>query len=163
MSEDTRSLSDRLADDLVTLDAELSEVDLLITQARTEAARHDSRRTAASEKVDALGPDGDVAERLELTTNLVLLTKRAALMESQVDVLEGKRRALGRFRDGVAAYLEAGPGAPGTGGAALVGGGVDGATRPAPTRRPCRGSCSARRRTCAGRSPGRCTTARPRA
>jgi hypothetical protein len=32
------------------------------------------------------------------------LTKRAALMESQVDVLEGKRRALGRYRDAVAEY-----------------------------------------------------------
>ena len=34
------------------------------------------------------------------------LTKRAALMDSQVDVLEGKRRALARYRDAVALYLE---------------------------------------------------------
>ena len=37
---------------------------------------------------------------------LVLLTKRAALIESQVDVLEGRRRALGRYRDALAAYAE---------------------------------------------------------
>ncbi len=37
----------------------------------------------------------------------MLLTKRAALMDSQVDVLEGKQRALARFRDGLAAYAEA--------------------------------------------------------
>ena len=36
----------------------------------------------------------------------MLLTKRAALMESQVDVLEGKKRALVRFRDGLTAYAE---------------------------------------------------------
>ena len=43
----------------------------------------------------------------DLNTQLVLLTKRAALMESQVDVLEGKRRALTRYRDTLAMYLEA--------------------------------------------------------
>ena len=37
----------------------------------------------------------------------MLLTKRAALMESQVDVLEGKRRALDRYRDALATYAEA--------------------------------------------------------
>ena len=35
------------------------------------------------------------------------LTKRAALMESQVDVLEGKRRALARYRDALVDYLGA--------------------------------------------------------
>jgi len=34
----------RLVDDLLALDKELGEVDLLITQARSEAARHESRR-----------------------------------------------------------------------------------------------------------------------
>ncbi len=42
------------ADDLLTLDAELVEVDLLITQAKTEAARHETRRSAAAEKLAAL-------------------------------------------------------------------------------------------------------------
>jgi two-component system sensor histidine kinase DegS len=94
----------RLADDLATLDAELAEVDLLVTQAKTEAARHEGRRAATAEKLAALPPDADPKERLDLTTNLVTLTKRAALMESQVDVLDGKRRPLGRYRDAVAAY-----------------------------------------------------------
>ena len=43
----------------------------------------------------------------DLNAQLVLLTKRSALMESQVDVLEGKRRALGRYRDALAVYVEA--------------------------------------------------------
>ena len=43
----------------------------------------------------------------DLNSQLVLLTKRAALMESQVDVLEGKRRALNRYRDALTVYVEA--------------------------------------------------------
>jgi hypothetical protein len=56
----------------------------------------------------------------------LLLTKRAALMESQVDVLEGKQRALARFRDGLATYAEALEGLPepGPGPNAAKGGGA---------------------------------------
>ncbi len=99
-------LSDRLAGDLTTLDAELAEIELLVTQARAEAARHEGRRAATVTKLTALGPDGDLQERLDLTTNLVTLSKRSALMDSQVDVLEGKRRALQRYRDAIAVYGE---------------------------------------------------------
>jgi two-component system sensor histidine kinase DegS len=113
-------LSGRMADELARLDVELGEVDLLVAQARTEAARHESRRVAASEKLtaataaaettaaaEATGGAPEPSVAAELNTQLVLLTKRAALMESQVDVLEGKRRALGRYRDALAKYLEA--------------------------------------------------------
>jgi two-component system sensor histidine kinase DegS len=99
-------LSSRLTDDLATLDAELGEVDLLITQAKAEAARHEGRREAGADKLASLPASADPTERLELSANLVTLTKRAALMESQVEVLEGKRRALGRYRDAVSAYVE---------------------------------------------------------
>jgi len=99
-------LTSRLISDLATLEGELSEIELLVTQARAEAARHEGRRATAASKLAALGPDGDAEERLALTTTLVTLSKRAALMESQVDVLEGKRRALVRYRDAVEAYGE---------------------------------------------------------
>jgi two-component system sensor histidine kinase DegS len=96
----------RLADDLITLDKELEEIDLLITQAKAEAARHEGRRSTAADKLAAL-PDGtDVNDRLEQATALVTLTKRAALMETQVEVLEGKRRALARYRDAIAGYVD---------------------------------------------------------
>jgi len=98
-------LSERLADDLVKLDGELVEVDQLIAQAKAEAVRHEGRRVASADKFAELTPDGDPKTRIDLTTSLVTLTKRAALMESQVDVLEGKRRALARYRDGLIAYL----------------------------------------------------------
>jgi Histidine kinase len=89
-------------------------VDLLITQARTEAARHETRRAAAAEKITAAaaaaasaGATIEPGVAADLNAQLVLLTKRAALMESQVDVLEGKRRALGRYHDALAVYVEA--------------------------------------------------------
>jgi two-component system, NarL family, sensor histidine kinase DegS len=104
-------LAERMSEEAVRLGIELGEVELLITQARTEAARHEARRVTASEKMAAIvqaaassgGPPPDTSE---LNAQLVLLTKRAALMESQVDVLEGKQRALARFRDGLMAYAE---------------------------------------------------------
>ena len=114
MSDDTPAppadlggFTTRLGDDLVVLDAELHEVDVLIVQAKTEAGRHETRRATSSDKLAAVPSDGDLKVRLDLATSLVMLTKRAALMDSQVDVLEGKRRALGRYRDAVASYLEA--------------------------------------------------------
>ena len=100
-------LSGRLADDLIKLDGELSEVDQLVTQAKSEATRHEARRVAAADKFEALTQDGDPKERLDQTASLVTLTKRAALMETQVDVLEGKRRALARYRDALVEYLAA--------------------------------------------------------
>ena len=111
------TLAERLADDLARLDTELDEIELLVTQATTEAGRHETRRAAAAEKLDGLAADA-TAERLDLTTNLVTLTKRAALMEAQVDVLEGKRRTLQRYRDGIAGYVEAAGGLPAGGPAA---------------------------------------------
>ena len=162
-----------MADELAQLDIELGEVDLLITQAKTEAARHETRRAAAAEKLatataqaGAAGTTLDPTVAADLNAQLVLLTQRAALMESQVDVLEGKRRALARFRDAVAVYNETlgaygdvppPPAKPAKAGQRQARRSV---RRPRP---PSRGCCSARRRTSGARSPGRCTTGRPRA
>jgi two-component system, NarL family, sensor histidine kinase DegS len=107
-------ISGRMADELARLDGELGEVDLLIAQAKTEAGRHETRRVAAADKLTAAtsaatsaGTTIESSTAADLNAQLVLLTKRAALMESQVDVLEGKRRALGRYRDALATYVEA--------------------------------------------------------
>lgn len=102
-------LSARMSEETVRLDKELGEVELLVAQARTEATRHEGRRAAAAEKLAAAlaagSARGEVAvDTVELNAQLVVMTQRAALMESQVDVLEGKQRALTRFRDALAAY-----------------------------------------------------------
>lgn len=113
-------LSALMAEETVRLDKELGEVELLISQARAEAARHETRRVAAAEKLTvamAGGAPGEAApDTAELNAQLVLQTKRAALMESQVDVLEGKQRALTRFRTALAGYAGALDALPETGG-----------------------------------------------
>jgi two-component system, NarL family, sensor histidine kinase DegS len=101
------ALATRLADDLVTLDKELDEIDLLITQATNEAARHEGKRSIAADKFETLTSSSDITNRLEQATALIAMTKRASLMETQVEVLEGKRRTLARYRDGLADYVEA--------------------------------------------------------
>ncbi|HEY7736749.1 MAG TPA: histidine kinase [Candidatus Limnocylindrales bacterium] len=90
-----------VADEVAALERELSEIELLIGQARTEAARHDGKRAQITEKVTALGSRGDPAmqELVEASNQLLALTRRATLMEAQVDVLEGKQKVLGRFRE----------------------------------------------------------------
>ena len=112
-------LAQRMSEEAVRVGIELGEVELLIAQARTEASRHEARRATASDKLVAIGhaaassgaPPPDTSE---LNTQLLLLTKRAALMESQVDVLEGKQRALARFRDSLTVYAEVLAGLPGS-------------------------------------------------
>ena len=138
----------RMVDELERLDVENGEVDLLVNQARTEAARHEARRVAAAEKLattmsqaETSAQPLDPAVVADLNAQLVTMTKRAALMESQVDVLEGKRRATGRYRDALAGYVEAMSAfdesaaisrAPGPGGGS--GGSADGGMPPAVTR-----------------------------
>ena len=101
------ALSTRLGDDLVTLSKELDEIDLLINQAKNEAARHETKRSIAADKFETLTSSSDITNRLEQATALIAMTKRAALMETQVEVLEGKRRTLARYRDGLADYVQA--------------------------------------------------------
>ena len=105
-------LARQMSQEAVRVGIELGEVELLIAQAKLEASRHEARRVTASDKLAAIAQgaasSGDQPpDTAELNAQLVLLTKRAALMESQVDVLEGKQRALARYRDGLATYAEA--------------------------------------------------------
>ncbi len=100
------ALAAELEADLATLDRELAEIDMLIGQARAEATRHEQKRTQAAERV-AGGVDkkADPREVAETFASLVALTRRAVLMEAQVDLLEGKRRALARHRAAIADVL----------------------------------------------------------
>jgi two-component system, NarL family, sensor histidine kinase DegS len=102
-------LAERLASDGASLAREIGEVDLLITQARSEAARHEARRATAADKLATATGGGSIEPKAlaDLNTQLMTFTKRAALMESQVDVLEGKRRALTRYRESLEAYARA--------------------------------------------------------
>ncbi len=61
----------------------------------------------------AAAPGTDPKDLLELKDQLVTLTKRAVLMEAQVDVLAGKQKTLTRYHDAVAAYADGLGGAAG--------------------------------------------------
>ncbi|MFL5681313.1 MAG: sensor histidine kinase [Chloroflexota bacterium] len=105
MSEE--SAATPVAAEIATLDRELSEIDMLITQARVEAGRHEQKRSQAADRLGNLeSTNADPKEILELNGQLVGLTRRAALMEAQVDVLEGKRKAIARFRESLGRHAE---------------------------------------------------------
>ena len=91
-------LAARVAQEIQGLDHELTEIEMLVTQARTEAGRHEQKRVQATERLSSAVnlPPEDIAA---MNAQLVTLTRRAAVMESQVEVLEGKQKTLGRFRD----------------------------------------------------------------
>jgi two-component system sensor histidine kinase DegS len=100
-------LAERLESELRALDAELGEIEMLIAQARTEAGRHEARRAQAADKLSGKGAKADPKDLAEAGGQLATLTRRAAVMEAQVEVLEGKRKALARFRDSLAGYAAA--------------------------------------------------------
>jgi two-component system sensor histidine kinase DegS len=107
-TEPAIDLGTRLADDLAGVEKELAEIDLLVAQATAEASRHEGRRAQAEEKASrAATGGGDPRALVDLYDQQMTLTKRAALMESQVEVLEGKRRVLTRYRDALAGYVQA--------------------------------------------------------
>jgi two-component system sensor histidine kinase DegS len=98
--------SGSLAAEVATLERELGEIDMLVAQARVEAARHEQKRAQTADRIKAMGGHSDAAELGELNNQLLGVTRRAALMEAQVEVLEGKRKALIRFRDSLARHAE---------------------------------------------------------
>ena len=85
----------------------MQEIELLINQAKTEASRHEVRRKAAEDKLamaaERLGTGGNVTPKdvTELANQLVAVARRAALMEAQVDLLEGKRKSAARLHDSI--------------------------------------------------------------
>src|SRR6185437_973140 len=94
-------LRDRAAQDLEKLGSELSEIELLAQQARAEAGRYEMKRSTTADRVAALARTQPVEppEVIELASQLVTLTRKAGLMEAQVEVLDGKAKVLGRYRD----------------------------------------------------------------
>lgn len=90
-----------IGQDLDGLTREIDEIDLLARQAAAEAERHEERRARSEERVGGLekDPRADVGELREARQLLLTQSRRATLFEAQQQLLEGKQRTLGRFRD----------------------------------------------------------------
>ena len=99
-------LADQLAADAVQLEREINEIDLLVTQARTEAARHESRRATAADKLAKLGEGSSVKEAVDLANQVATLTRRAALMDGQLEILEGKKKSIARLHTSIQASAD---------------------------------------------------------
>jgi two-component system sensor histidine kinase DegS len=112
---DAPTAEQAFASEIASIDRELSEIELLISQASAEAARHEQKRAQAADKLTLLTDrKADPKEQLELSGQLTALTRRAALMESQVEVLEGKRKTLARFRESLTRHAQSSdPSGPG--------------------------------------------------
>jgi two-component system sensor histidine kinase DegS len=95
-------IAERARREVDLLTREIGEIELLVNQARTEASRHEQKRAQAAEKTRPAGrgSDGDDDE----ADQVVALTKRSAIMEAQVDILEGKLKILSRFRESLRRY-----------------------------------------------------------
>ena len=102
----------RLAASAEAMQGEVDEIDLLINQARTEATRHETRRSAAAEKLamasERLAASGGSGGKdlAELANQLVAVARKAALMEAQVDLLEGKRKSAIRLHEALDAHAK---------------------------------------------------------
>ncbi|MDR3470720.1 MAG: histidine kinase, partial [Devosia sp.] len=101
MTEPVRSGADLAAAldrEIEGLERELSEIELLATQARSESGRHEQKRAHLAEKLAGLSvaPTPEIADQ---NAQLITLTKRAAMMDAQIDVLQGKQKVLARYRD----------------------------------------------------------------
>jgi two-component system sensor histidine kinase DegS len=107
-----KELAARLTAEAAAVEREIDEIDLLVTQAKTEAARHETRRTAAADKLAsaaeqlaaAAGGSASSKNLADLANQLVNIARKAALMEAQIDLLEGKQRSIGRLHDLIKAH-----------------------------------------------------------
>jgi two-component system, NarL family, sensor histidine kinase DegS len=98
---DPEQLAISVTEEVAGLDRELAEIELLVGQAKAEAERHETRRWQAEERLGRFPAPlpGLATEEREAEAALVAATRRAVTMQSQVELLEGKQRALARYRD----------------------------------------------------------------
>jgi two-component system sensor histidine kinase DegS len=95
-------IAERARREVDLLTREIGEIELLTNQARTEATRHEQKRAQAAEKI--VPPSSGEEEDNQGLEQLLALTRRAAIMEAQVDILEGKLKILTRFRESLSRY-----------------------------------------------------------
>ena len=88
-----------LEGDITKIEGEIADIDQLMEQVLVEIERHETRRERLAAQLDSLeqlaAPDPD--EIRDARADLLSITRRALLFDSQRQVLEGKHRVLARF------------------------------------------------------------------
>ena len=97
-------IAERARREVDLLTREIGEIELLAQQARTEAAHHETKRSQTVDKVKTTAGYDAESDDAQRTEQLMALTRRSAIMESQVDILEGKLKVLRRFRESLRRY-----------------------------------------------------------
>ena len=87
-----------LSDEAERVEGEVGEIELMVGQARSEATRHEQRRVATAEKLAAAAAAAEDKDLPDQAKQIVTVSRRAALMEAQVDLLEAKMKALARLQ-----------------------------------------------------------------
>ena len=88
--------------DLLT--KEIEEIEMLAQQARTEATRQEAKRSQTVDKLKTASDYDTESDEGQRTAQQMALTRRSAIMEGQVDTLEGKLQILTRFRESLRRY-----------------------------------------------------------
>ncbi len=100
-----QEIAEQVRREVDLLTTEIGEIELLTNQARAEATRHEQKRAQAAEKLKP--SSGETGREGEGPANqLAALTRRSAIMEAQVEILEGKLKVLARFRESLSRYSE---------------------------------------------------------
>lgn len=94
-------LATELEHDQSRLAEELAEIELLMRQASSEAERHETRRVEAEQRLTTLDndPRADPGALGEARAQLMSQTRRQTMMQGQLEVLQGKQRALQRYHE----------------------------------------------------------------
>ena len=97
-------IAERARREVDLLAEEIGEIELLAQQARTEATHHETKRSQTLDKLRTAANYDTESDDAQQTAQLMALTRRSAIMESQVDILEGKLKVLSRFRESLSRY-----------------------------------------------------------
>ncbi len=98
---DASELADQLEAEAAQVDLEAEEIDRLAMQAKTEAGHQATKRAAAADKLAKLGDSATAKEIQDLANQVVTLTRRSALMDAQLEILEGKQRSSVRLQESI--------------------------------------------------------------
>ncbi len=97
-------IAERARREVDLLTREMGEIEGLVQQARNEATHHETKRSQTLDRLKTGSVYDTESEEGQQTAQLIALTRRSAVMEAQVDVLEGKLKVLTRFKESLRRY-----------------------------------------------------------